>query len=193
MCTILIAWRCLPGAPLVLAANRDEFIGRPAAAPGILVDHPRIAGGRDLLAGGTWMAVAADGRVAAVTNRRSEMRDPSRRSRGELPLATLAAGDDAGMRRLVEGLDPAAYNPFNLLVVSPELPRPDHSGGDLRLCALLRLLARRHRVDLYPLSGPDETDDSLPHRATNCAPRPKPARRCATLSRLCAPAKVLSV
>ena len=103
MCTILIAWRCLPGAPLVLAANRDEFIGRPAAAPGILVDHPRIAGGRDLLAGGTWMAVAADGRVAAVTNRRSEMRDPSRRSRGELPLATLAAGDDAGMRRLVEG------------------------------------------------------------------------------------------
>src|SRR5438105_1387803 len=83
--------------------------GRPAAAPGILVDHPRIAGGRDLLAGGTWMVVAADGRVAAVTNRRSEMRDPSRRSRGELPLATLAAGDDAGMRHRVEGLDTPAY------------------------------------------------------------------------------------
>ncbi|MBV8305030.1 MAG: NRDE family protein [Acidimicrobiia bacterium] len=118
MCTILIAWRCHPGVPLVLAANRDEFLGRPATAPGVLVDRPRIVGGRDLLAGGTWLAVAADGRVAAVTNRRSELRDPSRRSRGELPLATLAAGDDAGVRRFVEGLDPAAYNPFNLLAVS---------------------------------------------------------------------------
>jgi len=136
VCTILIAWRCLPGAPLVLAANRDEFIGRPAAAPGILVDHPRIAGGRDLLAGGTWMAVAADGRVAAVTNRRSEMRDPSRRSRGELPLATLAAGDDAGMRRLVEGLDPAAYNPFNLLAVSPTQALVAHGGDRLEVVEL---------------------------------------------------------
>ncbi len=60
----------------MLAANRDEFLGRPRPPPAVLVDRPRIAGGRDLLAGGTWMAVAADGRVAAVTNRRSEMRDP---------------------------------------------------------------------------------------------------------------------
>lgn len=128
MCTILLAWRCVPGAPIVLAANRDEFIGRPAAAPGILADHPRIAGGRDLLAGGTWMAVAADGRVAAVTNRRSETRDPSKRSRGELPVATLTAGDDAAVLRFVEGLDPAAYNPFNLLAVSPTQALVLHGG-----------------------------------------------------------------
>lgn len=118
MCTILVAWGCLPGAPIVLAANRDEFVGRPAAAPGVLVERPRVAGGRDLLAGGTWMAVGADGRIAAVTNRRSETRDPSRRSRGELPLATLAAGDDAGVRRFVGDLDPTACNPFNLLALS---------------------------------------------------------------------------
>ena len=133
MCTILLAWHCVPGAPVVLAANRDEFIGRPAAAPGILVDHPRIAGGRDLHAGGTWMAVAADGRVAAVTNRRSEMRDPSRRSRGELPLATLAAGDDAGVRRFVDGLDPSAYNPFNLLAVSRTQALVAHGGDRLEV------------------------------------------------------------
>ena len=133
MCTILLAWRCVPGASLVLAANRDEFIGRPAASPGILVDHPRIAGGRDLHAGGTWMAVGADGRVAAVTNRRSEMRDASRRSRGELPLATLGAGDDAAVRRFVEGLDPAAYNPFNLLAVSPTQALVAHGGDRLEV------------------------------------------------------------
>jgi uncharacterized protein with NRDE domain len=136
VCTILLAWRCLPGAPIVLAANRDEFIGRPAAGPGILVDHPRVAGGRDLHAGGTWMAVAADGRVAAVTNRRSEMRDPTRRSRGELPLRALAGADDAAVRRFVEGLDPAAYNPFNLLAVSPTQALVAHGGDRLEIVEL---------------------------------------------------------
>ena len=133
MCTILFVWRCLEGAPIVLAANRDEFIGRPASAPGILVDHPRIAGGRDLHAGGTWMAVAADGRIAAVTNRRSEMRDPARRSRGELPLLTLGAGADAAIRRFVEALDPAAYNPFNLLALSPTQALVAHGGERLEV------------------------------------------------------------
>ena len=116
MCTILLAWRCVPDAPLVLAANRDELRGRPSEGPQVLARHPTVAGGRDVLAGGTWLAVAADGRVAAVTNRRSEGRDPTRRSRGDLPLQALAAGDAAAMRRLVAGLSAAAYNPCNVLV-----------------------------------------------------------------------------
>jgi len=118
VCTILVAWRCLPGVPAALAANRDEFRGRASAPPGILADHPRIAGGRDLVAGGTWMAVAADGRVAAVTNRHAQLRDPHRRSRGELPLLVLEAGGDAAVRALLDGLDAAAYNPFTVLSVS---------------------------------------------------------------------------
>jgi uncharacterized protein with NRDE domain len=118
VCTILLAWRCAPGAPAVLAANRDEFLGRASAPPALLARDPRIAGGRDLVAGGTWLAVAADGGLAAVTNRRAPMRDPRRRSRGELPLSVLRAGGDAAVRRLLAGVDPAAYNPFNLLAVS---------------------------------------------------------------------------
>ena len=46
------------------------------------------AGGRDLMAGGTWLAVNDHGVVAGLTNKPAEEgRDPSKRSRGEIPLA----------------------------------------------------------------------------------------------------------
>ncbi|MEA2670020.1 MAG: hypothetical protein QOG45_240 [Chloroflexota bacterium] len=153
MCTILIAWRCVSGAPVVLAANRDEFLGRPAAAPAVLAEGPRIAGGRDLVAGGTWMAVAADGRVAAVTNRRSEMRDPGRRSRGELPLAVLGAGDDAAVRRLLAGLDPGAYNPFNLLALSRTQALVVHG---VTPPAVVELRPGPHVLSVHDLDQPGE-------------------------------------
>jgi uncharacterized protein with NRDE domain len=119
MCTILIAWRCVPGAPLLIAANRDELLDRPTAPAGVLAEGPpRVVGGRDLVAGGTWMAVAADGRVTAVTNRHVGERDPSRRSRGELPLALLTSADPVAF---LDGLDAAAYNPANVLLASPDV------------------------------------------------------------------------
>ncbi len=119
MCTILVAWRCVAGAPLLIAANRDELLDRASAPPAALdPGPPAVAGGRDLLAGGTWMAVEADGRVAAVTNRHVGERDPARRSRGELPLAVLRSDDPVA---LLDGLDAAAYNPANVLFATPDL------------------------------------------------------------------------
>ncbi len=119
MCTILLAWRCLPGAPVVLAANRDELIARPSAPPGILQASPLILGGRDLVAGGTWLAVAEDGRICAVTNRHPGdgppvAPDPSRRSRGEIPVMLLTA-DPADIPARLAGLGPGVYNPVNVL------------------------------------------------------------------------------
>ena len=123
MCTILLAWRCVDGADFVLAANRDELIDRPATPPQLLSGDPPIAGGRDLLAGGTWLAVDAQGRVAAVTNRRlpgatEVIRDPSRRSRGEIPVLALTAAGERGVREFMASLGPARYNPVNVLFVS---------------------------------------------------------------------------
>lgn len=122
MCTILLAWRCLDDAEFVLAANRDEFVARPTAPPRLLSEAPPIYGGQDLLAGGTWLAVAGDGRVAAVTNRRADIgdevgRDPGLRSRGELPVALLSApAGDA--RATLRQIRPGDYNPFNVLVLN---------------------------------------------------------------------------
>lgn len=140
MCTILLAWCCVPDARLVLASNRDELLARPAAPPGQLMASPPVFGGRDLLAGGTWLAVAQDGRVAAVTNRRSGdadevRRDPGLRSRGELPLTLLGAADPGQALAAVRPLD---YNPFNLLLVdaSRALVGQSRGGGTLAMTEL---------------------------------------------------------
>ncbi len=124
MCTVLLAWRCHAEAPVVLAANRDELIVRPSAPPGPLQVSPLIVGGRDLVAGGTWLAVAADGTLCAVTNRHPgegppAAPDPSRRSRGEIPVAVLSA-DPADVPSLLAALGPGRYNPVNVLWVSAE-------------------------------------------------------------------------
>jgi uncharacterized protein with NRDE domain len=90
---LVIAYsRVVPGTPLLIAANRDELRARPALAMDVLRDHdPRVLGGRDLVAGGTWLAVNEWGVVAALTNGRSTFsagvaRDPMRPSRGQIPL-----------------------------------------------------------------------------------------------------------
>jgi uncharacterized protein with NRDE domain len=44
----------VPDAPLIVAANRDERLDRPAVPITVLRERrPRILGGRDELAGGT--------------------------------------------------------------------------------------------------------------------------------------------
>lgn len=119
MCTILLAWKSHPGSPVVLAANRDELIARPSAPPGILRRSPLIVGGRDVVAGGTWLAVAADGTLCAVTNRHPGegpplAPDPSRRSRGEIPVELLTI-DPADVPARLAALGPGRYNPVNVL------------------------------------------------------------------------------
>nr|WP_315496724.1 NRDE family protein [uncultured Rhodoferax sp.] len=114
----LIAWNWQPGSatPLLLLANRDEFYTRPAQPLHHWPDAPILAG-RDVQAGGTWLGVGPNGRLAALTNYRSTV--PARTdapSRGELvagflqsPLSALA---------YLQALQPeaSAYNPFNLLM-----------------------------------------------------------------------------
>lgn len=132
MCTILLAWGCVPASDIVLAANRDEFFGRAVTGPCVLVEWPRIVGGQDVVSGGTWLAIAADGRIAAVTNRLCDGVDPSRRSRGELPLAMLEVGASSSVRELLVDLDPSLYNPFNALYVARDGAMVGHAEGSGR-------------------------------------------------------------
>jgi uncharacterized protein with NRDE domain len=83
MCLIAIAVRATAQIPIVLAANRDEFYDRPTRPLHIWDDDKNVAGGRDLRAGGSWLAVTREGRFAAVTNIRG-IDVPNPRSRGEL-------------------------------------------------------------------------------------------------------------
>jgi uncharacterized protein with NRDE domain len=118
VCLLIALFRVAAGAPLIVAANRDELYQRPAVPITVLRDQrPRILGGRDELAGGTWLAVNEHGLVAGLTNQPVPGRDPAKRSRGELPLAFAAYQDAAtAVAEVCARLDPAQYNPCWLLV-----------------------------------------------------------------------------
>jgi uncharacterized protein with NRDE domain len=115
MCLLVFAVRAHPRLPLIVAGNRDEFHARPTQAAHWWPDKPDIVGGRDLQAGGTWLAVTRDGRFAAVTNHRDAHRESAGlRSRGHLITGFL---DSTGAAAdYVESIDGSAYAGFNLLV-----------------------------------------------------------------------------
>lgn len=115
----MFAWRVGTDYPLVVAANRDERLDRPSDTIAVLQEaDPRVLGGRDLLAGGTWLAVNEHGVVAGLTNRPSPGgRDPSKRSRGELPLMIARRRTaEEGVAEVVRMVEPDQYNPAWLLV-----------------------------------------------------------------------------
>ena len=119
MCLLITLFRVVPGVPLMVAANRDERLDRPAVVATVLRERdPRILGGRDLLAGGTWLAVSDEGVVAGLTNQpTTDGRDLSKRSRGELPLICAAQPTaKQAVDALAAGVDPASYNPCWMLV-----------------------------------------------------------------------------
>lgn len=110
MCTIAFLVEVFAGAPLVVAANRDELYARPTRPPEQLGEH--LVGGVDVLSGGTWLAVHRDGRFAAVTNQRAlATPPPGLRSRG-LAVMELAAARDPDA--YVAALDPSQYASMNL-------------------------------------------------------------------------------
>ena len=118
MCLLIVLSRVVPGFPLVVAANRDERLDRPAEAMTVLrTASPRTIGGRDAQAGGTWLAVNEHGVVAGLTNRPNPAgRDPGKRSRGELPLALTAHPTVASnVEAFVASHRPADYNAAWLL------------------------------------------------------------------------------
>ncbi len=117
MCTLIALHRCTPAAPLVIAANRDEYLDRPSEGPALRVGGPHpVAAPRDLQAGGTWLGVNGEGLLAAVTNRPVPRRDDQLASRGHVVLEALQAGSAAEAAERLELLGPGCFNPFNLLV-----------------------------------------------------------------------------
>lgn len=112
MCLVVLAFRVVPDAPLVLAANRDEYFARPASnAAWWRHDGVDVFGGRDLEKGGTWLGVTRRGRVAVVTN----VRDVAAAREGELSRGFLTRSALVSPA-LPPEIDRARFPSFNLLV-----------------------------------------------------------------------------
>jgi uncharacterized protein with NRDE domain len=108
---------------LRLISNRDEFFSRPTRAAHWwqTTEHPAwILGGRDLQAGGSWLAMSRSARLAVLTNFRSGAAESGlQRSRGDLVEQWVGhrnALTDAS--ELVQAIasESASYAGFNLLL-----------------------------------------------------------------------------
>ena len=112
MCLVAFALHANPRWRLLLASNRDEFFARHA---GPLALQPEgWVGGRDLQAGGSWMALHPEtARLALVTN----VREPGVEVAGAVSrggLVTEALLDDV---RWHNGPDARPRHGFNLLQI----------------------------------------------------------------------------
>ncbi len=116
MCLTIFAYDVIPDLDLLVLSNRDEYLVRPTTRLHRWEDHPTIVGGRDDLAGGTWLAVSDTGRLANVTNVREPDGDRiGGPSRGKLVVEFLTSHEDA-TSFAQRALSDARRNGFNLLL-----------------------------------------------------------------------------
>ena len=116
MCILLAIRRPSPAGELWVAANRDESLSRPWQAPRLLSTDPPVFGGRDLLGGGSWLAVNLDAAfVVGVTNARLGA-PPGERSRGALVVDLACERALAEAVALLSELDLARYGMFNVVL-----------------------------------------------------------------------------
>ena len=149
MCLLALQFRTYSEAPLLAAANREEFFDRPALSPRLIEPadrgNSRILCGVDARAGGTWLGVNEWGVFVAVTNRHKASLPRTPRSRGQLCLDLLACrtAEDAG-RRAFDELSSGRYAGANYVCIDSHSGAVVHGGERVERIALepgLHLLA----------------------------------------------------
>jgi hypothetical protein len=159
MCTAIVS----VGPVVLLAGVRDELVGRAWQPPGRhWPQYPELTGGLDLVAGGTWLAVAPEARrVACVLNGRGRPApDATRRSRGSLPLR--AAARQLAQGQLTRGnltrAELTDFDPFHLLTAEPGRAVLASWDGerliDRELTAGLHVIVNSGLSDELPAGGP---------------------------------------
>ena len=117
MCSLVFFHGCWPSRPLLVVANRDEQLDRPASGPRLHDGTLRWLAPVDERAGGTWWGLNERGVFAALTNRyEGRPPDAELRSRGELIPLALQASTAAQAAARVAAHDASDYNPFRLVI-----------------------------------------------------------------------------
>ncbi|MHB8876886.1 MAG: NRDE family protein [Myxococcaceae bacterium] len=115
MCTLAVDFRPDAEWPLVIAANRDERLDRPASPPRLWPGPVPFLAPCDESAGGSWLGLNARGLFAGITNRFGASRDGGRESRGTLVIEALGHQSAEALHRALGGLSAARFNAFHLL------------------------------------------------------------------------------
>ncbi len=114
MCTLVASVLEHPGWPLIVAANRDEVLDRPATGPRHWPGEGFVAP-RDEQAGGTWLGLNRHGLFVGVTNRFLAPKHAERESRGRLVVEALRFPSAAALHAHLGALSPTRFNAFHLL------------------------------------------------------------------------------
>ena len=125
MCLIVFSYqenkessKAFPGS-LILAANRDEYYERPTESMHWWESEGVLAG-KDLQAGGTWLAISDDGRFAAITNYKETTNgNTDLKSRGEL-VSNYITSKEVTSSEYLENIKGKNYAGFNLLLGDKE-------------------------------------------------------------------------
>lgn len=159
MCTLALYFQVFADYPIVVAANRDELLERPSDPPAQLGSTPWIWGGRDRIAGGTWLGINEHGLMAGLLNRQSpHPPDPTRRSRGLLCLDALQYASATQAADALANTAPERYNPFTLVLSDPSATYVLHT-------APRQLACRSLQPGVYLFTNLNVNDPSCPRIA----------------------------
>jgi uncharacterized protein with NRDE domain len=117
MCILFISIKQHKEYPLIILANRDEFHERQTIVANFWKEHPSLFAGKDLQEGGTWLGVAKNARISALTNHRNiSLHKEGRISRGHLVRDYLTSNKNPNeyLEYLTKSKD--NYNPYNILI-----------------------------------------------------------------------------
>ena len=191
MCLLAIHYQILTEAPILVAANREEFFDRVSHSPRIEAQRPRVLCGQDERAGGTWLGVNEHGLFVAVTNRKKTSLPEQPRSRGTLCRELLNCRTAADASRLAETeLASRRYAGANFVALDALAGFVVHGGDRLEILPLapgLHLLTngdlndprdarQRFARELFSAQPIGASGEFLDVAARVCATGPDPVR-----------------
>jgi len=178
MCLLAIHYQLVPEAPVLIAANREEYYDRKSQTPTIQSGKPRVLGGVDLVAGGTWLGVNQHGLLIAVCNRRKMYPPAAPLSRGVFARELLKCSSAyEAAHTAMDELSAGQYDGVNYVCADSRSGHVVHGGDNLEIVELNEGLSIISSRDLD-----DDRDD-----------RVQLARRLLTLQQLDSPVKFLAV
>ncbi len=152
MCLLAIQYRLVPEAPVLVAANREEYYDRPSSVPSIQSGKPRILCGMDERAGGTWLGVNQHGLFVGVANRRRLSPPMAPLSRGVLCREMLRCDSARGaVDTALEELSTGMYDGANFICADAESGWAIHATDDIEVVPLdegLNIISNRDLNDM---------------------------------------------
>ena len=167
MCLLVVLYRVVDDAPILIAANREERFDRPTLVPRLYRGPPRYVCGLDLQENGTWLGVNEHRLFVAVTNRARPGLTASPRSRGLLCLDLLACKTAKKATAMVRAaLSDGSYAGANYVCLDPTYGAAVYGGRDI---SVVEITPGLHVLTDADLDDPEDRRQNQARRLLDTA------------------------